>query len=284
MLDICTNLLNIYAIICNIILLKSYCLLKHYIERMNHMYSEKHTHRHIEELTLNHWRPLSTSFYDGWVSWFAKGYSKRANSVQAIYSSSLDVHEKIRVCEEMYTSSQLNTVFKITPFVQPGELDQLLQDKGYVVVDRTLVQLRNLEDLNIPKPVDIHIDEQIDWWMVASFLPFEFCQWTVPRNDDTDALEYSGTYRIHSPLGWWPRSGLWTWCCGAADHRTAWYHYRPGIPRLRPGRTDDSASVALGKKPRCSFKLSASGGRKRSRTALIRKAGIYRCIFLLVSR
>lgn len=129
------------------------------------MYSEKHTHRHIEELTLNHWRPLSTSFYDGWVPRFAKGYSKRANSVQAIYSSSLDVHEKIRVCEEMYTSSQLNTVFKITPFVQPGELDQLLQDKGYVVVDRTLVQLRNLEDLNIPKPVDIHIDERLtDEW------------------------------------------------------------------------------------------------------------------------
>lgn len=130
------------------------------------MYSEKHTHRHIEELTLNHWQPLSTSFYDGWVLRFAKGYSKRANSVQAIYSSSLDVHEKIRVCEEIYTSSQLNTVFKITPFVQPGELDQLLQDKGYVVVDRTLVQLRNLEDLNTPKPVDIHIDEQLtDEWL-----------------------------------------------------------------------------------------------------------------------
>ena len=130
------------------------------------MYSNDYNLRLIEELTLNHWQPLSTSLYDGWVLRFAKGYTKRANSVQAIYPSTLDVHDKVLACERIYTSNQLNTIFKITPFVQPETLDQLLEEKGYVVLDRTIVQLRNLEDLHIPEPMDIHIDEQLtDEWL-----------------------------------------------------------------------------------------------------------------------
>ncbi|MGO4531742.1 GNAT family N-acetyltransferase [Paenibacillus sp. 2TAF8] len=130
------------------------------------MYATENKLRLIEELTLNHWQPLSTSLYDGWVLRFAKGYSKRANSVQPIYASTLDVHEKIEVCENIYTSNQLNTIFKITPFIQPHELDQLLQDKGYVVVDRTLVQLRELQNLKVPEHLEVHIEEQLtDRWL-----------------------------------------------------------------------------------------------------------------------
>lgn len=125
------------------------------------MYATENKHRLIEELTLNHWQPLSTSLYDGWVLRFAKGYSKRANSVQPIYPSTLDVHEKIKTCENIYSSNRLNTIFKITPFVQPGELDQLLQDKGYDVVDRTLVQLRDLKDLKDAEHLQVHIEEQL---------------------------------------------------------------------------------------------------------------------------
>ncbi|WP_434752849.1 GNAT family N-acetyltransferase [Paenibacillus amylolyticus] len=140
-------------------------------------------HRHIEELTLNHWQPLSTSLYDGWVLRFANGYTKRANSVQAIYPCTLDVHEKIMECERIYTSNQLNTIFKITPFVQPAELDQLLQDKGYVVVDRTLVQLRNLEDLKAPEHLAVHINEQLtDEWLK------HFCRLNAVNEDSQDTM------------------------------------------------------------------------------------------------
>ncbi|MCP1135926.1 GNAT family N-acetyltransferase [Paenibacillus polysaccharolyticus] len=125
------------------------------------MYATENKLRLIEELTLNHWQPLSTSLYDGWVLRFAEGYSKRANSVQPLYPSTLDVHEKIKACENIYSSNQLNTIFKMTPFVQPEQLDQLLQDKGYVVVDKTLVQLRDLKDLKVPEHLEAHINEQL---------------------------------------------------------------------------------------------------------------------------
>lgn len=41
----------------------------------------------IEELSLNHWQPLSTLLYDGWVLRFANGYIKRANSINPIHDS-----------------------------------------------------------------------------------------------------------------------------------------------------------------------------------------------------
>ncbi|PYE47672.1 acetyltransferase (GNAT) family protein [Paenibacillus barcinonensis] len=130
------------------------------------MQMTKSTLRQIEELTLNHWQPLSTALYDGWVLRFANGYSKRANSVQPIYTSTLDVHEKIITCENFYNSNQLSTIFKITPFVQPENIDELLQHRGYTVVDPTIVQLRHLDNLETPEPVDIHIAEQLtDEWL-----------------------------------------------------------------------------------------------------------------------
>lgn len=118
-------------------------------------------HKTIEEISLNHWQPLSTLLYDGWVLRFAKGYTKRANSIQPIYYSTLDVHEKIEECERIYASNQLSTIFKITPFIQPDHLDQLLQDKGYAVVDLTRIQTRSLDDIKEPVHQAVQIDAQL---------------------------------------------------------------------------------------------------------------------------
>ncbi|MEC0125561.1 GNAT family N-acetyltransferase [Paenibacillus pabuli] len=118
-------------------------------------------HKMIEELSLNHWQPLSTLLYDGWVLRFAKGYTKRANSIQPIHYSTQDVHEKIEECERIYASHQLSTIFKITPFVQPNHLDQLLQERGYTIVDRTHIQTRSLENLKEPDHPDVKINEQL---------------------------------------------------------------------------------------------------------------------------
>ncbi|WP_339239602.1 GNAT family N-acetyltransferase [Paenibacillus sp. FSL R5-0517] len=118
-------------------------------------------HKTIEEISLNHWQPLSTLLYDGWVLRFAKGYTKRANSIQPIYYSTLDVHEKIEECERIYASNQLSTIFKITPFIQPDHLDQLLQDKGYAVVDLTRIQTRSLDDIKEPVHQAVQIDEKL---------------------------------------------------------------------------------------------------------------------------
>lgn len=61
----------------------------------------------IEELSLNHWQPLSTLLYDGWVLRFAGGYTKRANSINPIYYSTCDLNIKITECEKIYSANHL---------------------------------------------------------------------------------------------------------------------------------------------------------------------------------
>ena len=50
-----------------------------------------------EELSLNAWPSLQTQFYDGWILRYTNGYSytSRANSVNLLYPSVLNVSEKL---------------------------------------------------------------------------------------------------------------------------------------------------------------------------------------------
>jgi len=122
--------------------------------------------RLIEELSLNNWQPLSTLLYDGWILRFAKGYTKRANSINPIYSSSINLDQKIEECENIYTKNNLRPNFKITPFVNPANLDDILQVKGYSLIDRTCVQTLDLNGVKEPTLHSVLLDENINFeWM-----------------------------------------------------------------------------------------------------------------------
>ncbi|WP_020617942.1 GNAT family N-acetyltransferase [Paenibacillus daejeonensis] len=103
--------------------------------------------RTLEEMTLNHWQPLTTTLYDGWVLRFANGYTKRANSVSPMYASNLSMDQKIATCEDSYSRRDLPTIFKLTPFSEPAELDTELDRRGYYVVEPSMVQTLELSDL-----------------------------------------------------------------------------------------------------------------------------------------
>ena len=60
--------------------------------------------RYLEELSFNAHPSLQTQYYDGWILRFAKGYSSRANSVNVIYPSFIDIKEKVEECEKRYLS------------------------------------------------------------------------------------------------------------------------------------------------------------------------------------
>jgi hypothetical protein len=85
----------------------------------------------LEEITLNAWPALQTVQYDGWLLRFAGGYTRRANSINPLYPSTLAPLEKIAYCEKVYNQRGLDTVFKLTEAAQPSELDDLLAEQGY---------------------------------------------------------------------------------------------------------------------------------------------------------
>jgi len=87
--------------------------------------------------------------YDGWILRFADGYTKRANSVNPLYSSSIDIDKKIHFCEDLYQKQDLPTVFKMTSAVFPADLDETLHTKGYQIDSPTSVQTIDLSAVNL---------------------------------------------------------------------------------------------------------------------------------------
>ncbi|WP_230192930.1 GNAT family N-acetyltransferase [Paenibacillus sp. CECT 9249] len=118
---------------------------------------------------MNNWPALSSLLYDGWVLRFADGYTKRANSISPLYRSTLDLHRKIEECEQLYSSQHLCPTYKMTPFIQPDNLDRSLEEKGYACIDMTSVQTLTLTNLKKPDPHSITIEENVTVRWVEQF-------------------------------------------------------------------------------------------------------------------
>ncbi|HEX8684522.1 MAG TPA: GNAT family N-acetyltransferase [Ardenticatenaceae bacterium] len=133
--------------------------------------------RRLEEVSLNAWPALQTVVYDGWLLRFADGYTRRANSVYALYPSTTDTLEKVAYCEQVYQSRGQDCVFKMSAAVQPSNLDAMLEEQGYGADAATSVQTLNLKGVGLPDAETVRLDTEVtEEWLAA------FC-----RLNDVDA-------------------------------------------------------------------------------------------------
>jgi len=125
----------------------------------------------IEELTMNAWPSIQTILYDGWIIRMAGGYTKRANSINPIYSYENDaransvnsiyscennLEEKIKYCENIYKNNNLPVIFKIIDCDEYKKLDKKLETLDYEKVDLTSVQIcENIEINKLPNKLNI---------------------------------------------------------------------------------------------------------------------------------
>lgn len=100
--------------------------------------------RRLEEVGLNALQTQRQLFYDGWLLRVSPGKAKRARSVNAYFGSTLPLERKIAHCESLYSARGLPVLFRITPYVQPVDLDVALAAKGYEAHETTLVQVLRL--------------------------------------------------------------------------------------------------------------------------------------------
>lgn len=101
--------------------------------------------KRIEEAGLNALQTQRQLFYDGWLLRVSAGQAKRARSVNAHFGSTLPLEEKIAHCERIYAQHGLPILFRMTPFVQPVELEATLAACGFVAFEETLVQARAMD-------------------------------------------------------------------------------------------------------------------------------------------
>jgi N-acetylglutamate synthase len=115
--------------------------------------------RMLEEISFNAHPAFHTLHYDGWLLRFANGYTKRANSVNPIYPSTLPLADKIAYCEQVYAEQELPTIFKLTDATQPAELDETLSTYGYKRASLVSVQVLNLSRVDkTPTFTDVWVD------------------------------------------------------------------------------------------------------------------------------
>jgi ribosomal protein S18 acetylase RimI-like enzyme len=123
----------------------------------------------MEEVSFRALPALETRVYDGWVLRMANGYTRRANSVNPVYGSSLDVREKIALCEAIYNESETRLVFKMTDAVHPADLDATLNAHGFIKEAPTSVQTLDLAEYDPQLNAEVFVDDALSKAWLADF-------------------------------------------------------------------------------------------------------------------
>ena len=123
--------------------------------------------RALEEMAANAHVALNMMQYDGWLLRFSAGHTNRANSVSALYPSTIPADEKIGYCERQYRAQGLPCVFKLTDL--DGELSDLLGKRGYRVVTPTDVMILELPEMEMPEGEIVFTDRPAEEWLSAYF-------------------------------------------------------------------------------------------------------------------
>lgn len=126
---------------------------------------EHRTHliQQLEEFSLSAWPALKTIYYDGWVLRFAGGYTRRANSINPVYASTLAVDDKITHCKTLFKAQGIRPVFKMTDSVHPSELDALLAERGFEAEAHTSTQIVDLDGRSFDGAITIDAQCSDEW-------------------------------------------------------------------------------------------------------------------------
>jgi GNAT superfamily N-acetyltransferase len=95
--------------------------------------------RMLERRAFRAWPALDTRTTGGWVQRLSGGYTKRANSINALEVDDRLTSDAKAALEAPYREANLPPVWRLTPLA-PAGTDALLGEAGYRRIDESLVQ------------------------------------------------------------------------------------------------------------------------------------------------
>lgn len=107
----------------------------------------------LEAAAFTAWPALEQVRQHGWLLRSAQGYTKRANSANALPGATRLDAAQLADIEAFFKARQLPTIFRLASFALPAGVDEVLADRGYRWVDPSWVMVRELRpDAAHPAP------------------------------------------------------------------------------------------------------------------------------------
>jgi N-acetylglutamate synthase len=115
----------------------------------------------LEQRAFNAWPAERSVLFGGWLFRLAGGYSKRANSANAVQPGA--PFDGVReAAEALYQRHGLPTVFRLSPLAPPAA-DLALADAGYVTFDPTRVAVAALDLAAPDRSVQVDVEASAEW-------------------------------------------------------------------------------------------------------------------------
>jgi GNAT superfamily N-acetyltransferase len=119
--------------------------------------------RWLEELAFHGWPALETQDRAGWRLRFAGGYTKRANSINALGPDAQTDLSTLQSLEAAYRERNQAAVWRLSPLAPPA-IDGILSARGYRTLERSLLQVCPLHAGFAAAPeVRIHAEPTPAW-------------------------------------------------------------------------------------------------------------------------
>ena len=96
--------------------------------------------RRLEELAFRGWPALETRDRAGWRLRFANGYTKRANSINALGTDAQTDLSTLQGLEAAYRARNQAPVWRLSPLAPPA-IGDILAGRGYRTIERSLLQV-----------------------------------------------------------------------------------------------------------------------------------------------
>lgn len=117
----------------------------------------------LEKRALRAWPALQTRTTRGWVQRLSGGYTKRANSINALEVKKPPTFEMKTSLEAPYRAANLPPIWRLTPLA-PAGTDDLLAAAGYRRIEESRVQRAPVHDRFVADPeVRIAAVPSEDW-------------------------------------------------------------------------------------------------------------------------